>query len=134
MTAVHGPHSAPADWYPDPSGAPGLRYFDGTAWTAQTTTAEPWRDWGSDENVRAERRFTIHYGFALLAFLSLAATLTFGIPSLVDGFSNTTLDPTGKEVAGTAATFGVLWMLWGGMWTVIWAAFAIRHTLRGRNP
>ncbi|WP_229742820.1 DUF2510 domain-containing protein [Gordonia jinhuaensis] len=23
----------PAGWYPDPSGAPGQRYFDGTQWT-----------------------------------------------------------------------------------------------------
>jgi hypothetical protein len=28
---------APAGWYPDPSGAAGgLRYFDGTGWTAHT--------------------------------------------------------------------------------------------------
>lgn len=25
----------PAGWYPDPSGAPGQRYFDGVKWTAQ---------------------------------------------------------------------------------------------------
>jgi uncharacterized protein DUF2510 len=25
--------SPPAGWYPDPSGAPGLRYFDGNDWT-----------------------------------------------------------------------------------------------------
>jgi hypothetical protein len=82
----------------------------------------------------AERRFTIHYGFALLAVLSLAGTLLIGIPLLVDGFSNTTTDAaTGEEQAGMAATFGVLWMLWGGMWTVVWVAFAIQHTLRGRR-
>ncbi|MDQ1250114.1 MAG: hypothetical protein QG597_4493 [Actinomycetota bacterium] len=26
--------SAPAGWYPDPSGAPGQRYWDGSDWTA----------------------------------------------------------------------------------------------------
>jgi len=26
----------PAAWYPDPAGSPGLRYWDGTAWTAHT--------------------------------------------------------------------------------------------------
>ena len=25
--------TAPAGWFPDPSGQPGLRYFDGTNWT-----------------------------------------------------------------------------------------------------
>jgi len=30
---MSGPGTAPAGWYPDPSGAPGLRYFDGRDWT-----------------------------------------------------------------------------------------------------
>ena len=32
---------APAGWYPDPSGAPGQRYFDGTTWTQWTYAADP---------------------------------------------------------------------------------------------
>src|SRR5271155_4785450 len=31
---VTTPSAAPG-WYPDPSGAPGQRYFDGTRWTEQ---------------------------------------------------------------------------------------------------
>ena len=31
----------PAGWYPDPSGAPGLRYWDGIAWTQWTHAAGP---------------------------------------------------------------------------------------------
>jgi hypothetical protein len=27
----------------------------------------------------------------------------------------------------------ILWLLWGGMWTLIWAAFAINHTLKERR-
>lgn len=30
------PHAQPANWYPDPSGAQFLRYWDGAAWTAHT--------------------------------------------------------------------------------------------------
>ena len=30
---MSGPGTAPPGWYPDPSGVPGLRYFDGSAWT-----------------------------------------------------------------------------------------------------
>jgi hypothetical protein len=43
-------------------------------------------------------------------------------------------DPDAANTAvGISATFGVLWLLWGGMWTLIWTAFAIHHTLRGRR-
>lgn len=31
----------PAGWYPNPSGAPGLRYFDGRDWTAHHRSAPP---------------------------------------------------------------------------------------------
>lgn len=40
----HGPvpqSSTPAGWYPDPSGAPQQRYWDGVAWTAQTAATHP---------------------------------------------------------------------------------------------
>lgn len=33
------PHVRPANWYPDPSGAQFLRYWDGTAWTSHTRPA-----------------------------------------------------------------------------------------------
>lgn len=33
------PHAQPANWYPDPSGAQFLRYWDGAAWTAHTRPA-----------------------------------------------------------------------------------------------
>lgn len=31
----------PAGWYPNPSGAPGQRYFDGRDWTAHHRSAPP---------------------------------------------------------------------------------------------
>jgi Protein of unknown function (DUF2510) len=31
--------SAPAGWYPDPSGVAGLRYWDGSAWTTKRPTS-----------------------------------------------------------------------------------------------
>jgi TM2 domain-containing membrane protein YozV len=31
----------PAGWYPDPSGAPGQRYFDGDVWTDNRAPAPP---------------------------------------------------------------------------------------------
>ena len=34
-------NSTPPGWYPDPSGAPGQRYWDGTTWTQHTSGAYP---------------------------------------------------------------------------------------------
>ena len=101
-------------WYPDPTGV--QRYWDGQKWLALPPPAAA---------APSERRFTIHYGFALLAIFSLLGTLLFGIPLLAQAD-----DP---ESGGIAANMGILWMFWGGMWTVIWTAFAVQHTLRGRR-
>ena len=80
-------------------------------------------------------RFTIHYGFALLALFSLLGTV---IPTIImfaaagDTASSDT-SQAGQDVAGIGAGMAILWLLWGGMWTLIWAAFAINHTLKERR-
>ena len=33
--------NTPPGWYPDPSGAPGQRYFDGTDWTERRAAGQP---------------------------------------------------------------------------------------------
>lgn len=35
------PHIAVPNWYPDPSGAPALRYWDGQQWTGHYAPAVP---------------------------------------------------------------------------------------------
>ncbi|MCV7358460.1 DUF2510 domain-containing protein [Mycolicibacterium fluoranthenivorans] len=111
---MSAPKPAPG-WYPDPFTPGKQKYWDGAKWL--DLPAPPTGE-------AAERRFTIHYGFALLAIFSLLGTLLFGIPLL-----SRATEPHG----GVSATMGTLWMLWGGMWTLIWTAFAIQHTLRGRR-
>ncbi|AHG24354.1 hypothetical protein SEA_JAMIE19_32 [Mycobacterium phage Jamie19] len=106
----------PPGWYPDPAGHGGQRYWDGQRWTGHQA-APPLAAPGG------ERRFTVNYGFALLAFFSLVGTLLFGLPLLA----------TAGDPEGDVSTFGVLWLMWGGMWTLIWAAFAVQHTLRKRR-
>lgn len=101
-------------WYPDPTTGQ-QRWFDGTNWGPAAPPPAPVAP------PAAEPRYTINYGFALLAAFSLLGTLFFGIPMIAS-----------DNGEGVGATMGVLWMLWGGMWTVIWAAFAFQHTLRGR--
>ncbi|AEJ93486.1 hypothetical protein FGG33_gp67 [Mycobacterium phage Benedict] len=90
-------------WYPDPSGSGGERYWDGQAWTVTRPAPQP-------------KRITVNYGFALLAVFSLLGTLFFGLPLVSNG----------------ANVVGMLWLMWGGMWTLIWTAFAVQHTLRSR--
>lgn len=105
-------------WYPDPNGGGGQRYFDGTNWgpTAPPPTSAPVAAGG-------ERRITIHYGFVVLTIFSLLGTLFLAIPWL----------STSGDEKGDVSWMGVLWLMWGGMWTIIWAAFAIQHTLKSRR-
>jgi hypothetical protein len=78
-------------------------------------------------------RITIHYGFALLAFFSLLGTV---IPTIVMFASSGSADDgtrAGHEMAGIGGGMAIMWLMWGGMWTLIWAAFAINHTLKERR-
>lgn len=50
MSTMTTPAGSPAGWYPNPSGAPDQRYFDGQAWTPHV--APRWDDWGAG-NVRS---------------------------------------------------------------------------------
>lgn len=132
----------PAGWYPDPSGA-GQRYFDGIQWgplapPPPSHTNVPARSPASTPS--GDRRFTIHYGFVLLAVFSLLGTL---IPTAFWFFSaaNVDTDPNATQseidaaagATGILSFFGIGWLIWGGMWTLIWTAFAIQHTLRSRR-
>lgn len=117
----HDKTAAQPGWNPNPEGGSALRGFNGTDWTHQyQPTAQQFAP-----APPAERRFAIHYGFALVALFSLGATLLFGIPMIA-----TAAD---KKTENVGAVIGLFWMLWGGMWTVVWTAFSIQHTLRGRQ-
>ncbi|WP_205878795.1 DUF2510 domain-containing protein [Mycobacterium camsae] len=131
------PPPTPAGWYPDPDGSPNTRWFDGTEWTnrfqpppahfAATPPAEP-------------GRVTIHYGFVLLAVFAFLGTAIpcffwFGSAASVPTDPNATQSDidASNAASGVLSLFGFGWLLWGGMWTLIWAAFAINHTLKARR-
>lgn len=100
--------TTPAGWYPDPSGLPVQRYWDGQQWTSTTAPfAAPFTP-------NTGERVTINYGFALLAGISLLATLFFAIPLMMNGISG----------------MGLAWLFWGGLWTAIWSAFAYQRSWR----
>lgn len=52
MTTVKAPG---AGWFPDPSGAPGMRYFDGKKWTRRTGDMQPLPTPLMDDAERADR-------------------------------------------------------------------------------
>jgi hypothetical protein len=123
----------PPGWYPDPAGGPNSRWFNGTAWTHRYHP--PVQQFAPPPP--AECRFTIHYGLVAAAMISLLVTLVPSIFWFVAAGSVTSDPSTERDGAGAAAVLSmvmaVLWMLWGGMWTLIWTASAIHHTLRGRQ-
>lgn len=87
----------------------------------------------------SDRRFTIHYGFALLAIFSLLGTIVpsifwFAAAGNVDHTGSTQADiDAANGASGVMGFFGIGWLLWGGMWTIVWTAFAIQHTLKSRR-
>ena len=85
----------------------------------------------------APARYTIHYGFSLLAIFSLLGTV---IPTFIlfaaagSTASDKSLDhESASAAAGMGSGMAILWLLWGGMWTLVWAAFAVNHTLKERR-
>jgi hypothetical protein len=98
-------------------------------------TTPPPAGWYPPSPPAQPARITIHYGFALLAVFSLLGTL---IPTLIMfvAAGNVANDPNAYDPsasAGIGTGMAILWMLWGGMWTLVWAAFAINHTLKERR-
>ena len=81
----------------------------------------------------APAKFTIHYGFALLAFFSLLGTVIPTILMFAAAGGSDDGTEAGRTAAGIGGGFAILYLLWGGMWTLIWAAFAINHTLKERR-
>lgn len=107
-------------WYPDPTTGQ-QRWFDGTHWgpPAPPPVAPP--------PPSSDRRWTIHYGFALIALISLIFTLGPGIIMISSAAGG---DP---DARGIGAGMGIGWIFWGGIWTLVWTAFAVRQTFRGRQ-
>jgi hypothetical protein len=95
------------------------RYFDGIEWTENYAPLGV----APAAEASAPGRFTIHYGSALLAIFSAIGTLIIGVPMI----------STASDTDGIGAGFGVLWLLWGSGWTIVWVAFAIQHTLKSRR-
>ena len=100
-----------------------------------TPTPAPQRSYPMRPTPQATQpaRVTIHYGFALLAAFSLLGTLIPTITMLVAAGGESDGSQVGSNMTSFTVGMAIAWLLWGGMWTVIWAAFAINHTLKERR-
>jgi len=91
------PNQPPAGWYQDPSGAPGLRYWDGNAWTTQQAESSPVETTDGPSRPWYRRWWAIALG-VLLAVVVLGAI--FGN----DGDDTTaTAEPTSEPAADDPA-------------------------------
>jgi Protein of unknown function (DUF2510) len=82
------------------------RFWDGSDWTMHHAPPPPHKP-------VAERR-SVHPAFAFLAVISLLVT---ALPAILMLNGSDSVSP-----------FAVLWLLWGGFWTILWWLFA-----RGRR-
>jgi hypothetical protein len=81
-------------WYRDPSGEPGLRYWDGTSWTDQRkpSLVPP------SPHEPVPKRRSLHPAFVFLAVISLLVT---ALPAIGMFNGHDSVNP-----------FTVLWLLW----------------------
>ena len=124
-----------AGWYPHPDGSGRMAYWDGHTWNLAPTQTVPGRDLTQRPPQQPQAaRITIHYGFGLLAIFSLLGTV---IPTILGFASAGSMASDGSEGGQAAAGFTTFmtigWLLWGVMWTLVWTAFAINHTLKQRR-
>jgi len=107
-TPYHAPRATPAaptpvptpapGWYPDPAGTGLQRYWDGAEWTMHHAPPTP--------HAPLPKQRGMHPAFVLLAVISLLVT---ALPVVGSNHLNGGM---------------IVWLLWGGFWTVLWFLFA----------
>jgi hypothetical protein len=121
----------PPGWYPDSSGVPGQRYWDGIAWTDVRIAPPGWQPPATDGQGEAKCPGTV-IGAAVIAFILAAVALLGGFTALVVALTGND-DETRIEVWGSTDVGPVL--LWALLRLVIcgllvWGGFA---ALRGKT-
>lgn len=113
------PPPPPAGWYPDPSGAPGLRYWDGTAWTDQEAPSTATQPQPSPEVLVREAPPRNGLGIAALILGIVGAVSglipllfwvagTLGVTGLVLGFVGRARAQRGEATNGKTALWGII--------------------------
>lgn len=124
----------PAGWYPDPGKPSGLRWWDGTAWTAHAsqpigaTTAVD-----IDEEARRARRARIGLLAAVPAQVAALAFLRIQFGDFVDEIRE--FDGTGGQIEPhfTASAWGAASQISGAVGTVVAVLFLLWFTRSAHN-
>jgi Domain of unknown function (DUF4352)/Protein of unknown function (DUF2510)/Domain of unknown function (DUF4190) len=104
-----GPTLPPPGWYPDPSGSPVQRYWDGTAWTAgeAPTATAPQRPPRNGFGVAALILGIIGVLTGIIPFFFWLAVI-LGIIGLILGFVGRGRAKRGEATNGTMALWGII--------------------------
>jgi hypothetical protein len=117
-----------AGWYPDPSGKPGQRYWDGIAWTDARTTPAGWQPPGQG---KAKCPGTV-IGAATIAFILAAVALSGALSALVVALTGnddeTQLQVWGSNDVGPVLLWSLVRLVMCGL--LVWGGFA---ALRGKT-
>ena len=130
----------PADWYPDPSGAPGQRRWNGTTWTDATRAYPP----PDSDNPPAPGRqpqsatatkksFGTRYRETWLKTSLIAGAITTVMTLIVEA-AEYDLSSDAEILAfliDGAVAFGINFLIWGSLVNLVVAA--IRSRSRGRS-
>ena len=116
-------------WYPDPSGAPGQRYWDGVAWTDARPAPPGWQPPTIDGQAEAQCPGTV-IGAAVIAFILAAIALSGAISGLLVASTGnddeTQIEVWGMNGVGPVLLWALLRLVIGGL--LVWGGIA---ALRG---
>ncbi|HET7490077.1 MAG TPA: DUF2510 domain-containing protein [Acidimicrobiales bacterium] len=76
--------SMPAGWYPNPDGSPGMRWWNGTEWTAQVTGPQAYPGVGAPQQQRRRKWPLILAVVVGSVVLIGGCTAVFVVPKVVD--------------------------------------------------
>jgi Protein of unknown function (DUF2510) len=118
-------------WYPDPSGIPGQRYWDGIAWTDARTTPPGWQPPATDGRGEAKCPGTV-IGAAVIAFILAAVALVGAFSALVMALTGnddeTQIQVWGSNDVGPVLLWSLVRLVMCGL--LVWGGFA---ALRGKT-
>jgi hypothetical protein len=116
-------------WYPDPSGAPGQRYWDGVAWTDARLAPPGWQPPTIDGQAEAQCPGTV-IGAAVIAFILAAIALSGAFSALVVAATDdeTQIELWGDNDVGSMLRWALLRLVFCGL--LVWGGFA---ALRGKT-
>ncbi|AMM18848.1 hypothetical protein AX769_00185 [Frondihabitans sp. PAMC 28766] len=132
---------APAGWYPEPSGAPGSRWWDGAAWTAQTAPPVAFAvapgsgyapHWERPELQPATSAWTVFiWLIVLLPLVSIPASFLYSTSYRFETIGPEhvrTIDPGSVYTPGYFVALGATFAIYGA--TVVLAYFDRRELAR----